>query len=452
MHKSLLDEVSSFLCLVAASLLATPLAHTTHTQSMSDSCYTLISNEDDRDPPTEAELRKILENGKLPDKIDALKQVIVLQLQGERFPTLLMTIIRFVMPIDDRILKKLLLVYWEIVPKTSPDGKLLHELILVCDAYRKDLQHSNEFIRGSTLRFLCKLKQPELIEPLMPAIQECLNHRHSYVRRNAVLAIFTIYKSFEHLIPDAPELIQNFLEGETDPSCKRNAFMMLITVDQNRALDYLVKCIDQVAAFNEILQLVIVELVHKVCRTDVGQRGRFIRLIYNLLNSSSGAVRYEAAKTLLTLSPAPAAVTAAAGCFTDLIVKESDNNIKLIVLDRLVDLKNDPSSERIMQDLVMDFMRVLAAPSLDVRRKTLDLIVDLSSTRNISDIVTFLAKELAKTNSSEEFEKSGEYRQILVRTLHTCGVRFPDTAPIIVPQLMEFLSDSKSMLEIRALI
>ena len=35
------------------------------------------------------------------------------------------------------------------------------------------------------------------------------------VRRNAVLAIFTIYKNFEHLIPDAPELIQNYLEGES---------------------------------------------------------------------------------------------------------------------------------------------------------------------------------------------------------------------------------------------
>ena len=41
------------------------------------------------------------------------------------------------MPIDDKVLKKLLLIYWEVVPKTSPDGKLLHELILVCDAYRK---------------------------------------------------------------------------------------------------------------------------------------------------------------------------------------------------------------------------------------------------------------------------------------------------------------------------
>jgi len=58
----------------------------------------------------------------------------------------------------------------------------------------QDLQHPNEFIRGSTLRFLCKLKEPELLEPLMPAIRACLEHRHSYVRRNAVLAIYTIYR------------------------------------------------------------------------------------------------------------------------------------------------------------------------------------------------------------------------------------------------------------------
>lgn len=80
----------------------------------------------------------------------------------------------------------------------------------------------------------------------MPAIRTCLEHKHSYVRRNAVLAIFTIYRNFEFLIPDAPELIYNFLEVEQDMSCKRNAFMMLLHVDQQRALDYLSSCIDQV--------------------------------------------------------------------------------------------------------------------------------------------------------------------------------------------------------------
>src|SRR3569832_1998329 len=89
-------------------------------------------------------------------------------------------------------------------------------------------------------------KEPELLEPLMPAIRTCLEHRHSYVRRNAVLAVYTIFKNFPFLIPDAPELVYNFLEVELDASCKRNAFIMLIHVDQKRALDYLSGCIDQV--------------------------------------------------------------------------------------------------------------------------------------------------------------------------------------------------------------
>ena len=174
------------------------------------------------------------------------------------------------------MVKKLLLIFWEVVPKTSGDGKLLSEMILVCDAYRKDLQHPNEFIRGSTLRFLCKLKvcrtsylislrsvtmqycfqEPELLEPLMPAIRNCLEHRHSYVRRNAVLAIFTIYKNFDFLIPDAPEVMLSFLETEQDASCQRNAFMMLIHADQDKALEYLSSCIDQVGQFtNPIIPL-----------------------------------------------------------------------------------------------------------------------------------------------------------------------------------------------------
>ena len=47
-----------------------------------------------------------------------------------------MTIIRFVMPNADHTIKKLLLIFWEIVPKNTPDGKLMQEMILVCDAYR----------------------------------------------------------------------------------------------------------------------------------------------------------------------------------------------------------------------------------------------------------------------------------------------------------------------------
>jgi len=87
------------------------------------------------------------------------------------------------------MLKKLLVIYWEIVPKHGPDGKLLPEMILVCNALRNDLNSANEYVRGSMLRFLCKLREPELLEPLIPSIKSGLDHRHNYVRKNATLAI-----------------------------------------------------------------------------------------------------------------------------------------------------------------------------------------------------------------------------------------------------------------------
>lgn len=82
-------------------------------------------------------LLHILEKGDIKTKTEALKKTIQQILNGEKLPTLLMTIIRFVMPIQDHMIKKLLLIFWEVVPKYTPDGKMLHEMILVCDAYRK---------------------------------------------------------------------------------------------------------------------------------------------------------------------------------------------------------------------------------------------------------------------------------------------------------------------------
>ncbi|XP_054731136.1 coatomer subunit beta [Anastrepha obliqua] len=406
-------------------------------------CYTII-NSPDIEVPNEMQLKQDLEKGDTNAKIETLKKVIQMLLNGERLSGLIMTIIRFVLPVQNHQIKKLLLIFWEIVPKTSADGKLLQEMILVCDAYRKDLQHPNEFLRGSTLRFLCKLKEPELLEPLMPAIRACLEHRHSYVRRNAVLAIFTIYKNFDWLVPDGPELIANFLETQQDMSCKRNAFLMLLHADQERALNYLASCIDQVNNFGDILQLVIVELIYKVCHANPSERSRFIRCIYNLLNSSSNAVRYEAAGTLITLSSAPTAIRAAASCYIELIVGDSDNNVKLIVLDRLIAMKENENMEKVMQDLVMDILRVLAAPDIEVRRKTLALAMDLVSSRNIEEMVLVLKKEVSKTHNVEH-EDTGKYRQLLVRTLHSCSIKFPDVAANVIPVLVEFLSDTNEL-------
>jgi vesicle coat complex subunit len=42
-------------------------------------------------------------------------------------------------------------------PKYDEHRKLLPEMILVCNALLKDLHSANEYVRGSMLRFLCKV-------------------------------------------------------------------------------------------------------------------------------------------------------------------------------------------------------------------------------------------------------------------------------------------------------
>lgn len=66
----------------------------------------------------------------------------------------------------------------------------------------------------------------------------------------------------------------------------------------------------QILAINVLnsIKLILWLISSKVCHSNPSQRTRFIRCIYNLLNSNSAAVRYEAAGTLVTLSSAPTAV------------------------------------------------------------------------------------------------------------------------------------------------
>jgi Adaptin N terminal region. len=49
--------------------------------------------------------------------------------------------------------------------------------------------------------------------------------------------------------------------------------------------------------------------------------------------------------------------------------------------------------------------------------------MELVSSRNIEEMVLVLKKEVAKTHNVVEHEDTGKYRQLLVRTLHSCCIK-----------------------------
>ena len=291
---------------------------------------------------------------------------------------------------------------------------------------------------------MCKLNEPEILEPLVPAIKSNLEDRTPFVRRNAVLCVYSVYKSFPDLMPDAPEDVETFLKAESDTSSRRNAFMMLFQVDLDRAVSFLVENEEEAQKFGDSFQLVILELVRKVCRINPQRKSAFSMLVYNMLSSKSPSVVYEAAWTLVSLTGAVAAVRAAATAYTQLLTSStSDNNIKLIVLDRLGQLRS--KHMKVLQELTMDVLRALATPNSDIRSKVLEISMTLLAPKNIDEVVLVLKKELNKTRDVTGIDKTGVYRQQLIKAMHACAERFPTVTVTVIPVLLEFMGEKGAL-------
>lgn len=251
-------------------------------------------------------------------------------------------------------------------------------------------------------------------------------------------ALASVYQHAQHLIPDAPDMLHTFLAGESDTTCKRNAFAALMSISHDKALEYLSGVIDGIPNADELLQLVELEFIRKDAVENQTNKARYLRLIFDLLEANASTVAYEAATSLTALTSNPVAVKAAAGKLIELCIKEADNNVKLIVLDRVDQLRQ--KNEGVLDDLTMEVLRVLSSPDLDVRRKALGIALEMVSGKNVQEIVMLLKKELSKT-VDEQYEKNTEYRQLLIQSIHQCAIKFSEIAESVVDVLMDFVAD-----------
>jgi coatomer subunit beta len=124
-----------------------------------------------------------------------------------------------------------------------------------------------------------------------------------------------------------------FLAAESDATCKRNAFVFLANCAMPKAIEYVAQVHDQIGSLDKLLQIAIIDVIWLHRKNDLTHRSRWIHCIFELLNASSHAVQYKVATTLTSLTQHAATVKAAATTFINLVLKESDNNVKLIVLD-----------------------------------------------------------------------------------------------------------------------
>ncbi|GET88195.1 coatomer beta subunit, putative [Leishmania tarentolae] len=392
------------------------------------------------------EIKKALESGDITARANALMTIIRLHVNGEPQNYLIMSVIRYITPIDDHLIKKLVLYFWEVVDKRDADGKLLSVIILICSFLRNDLLHPNEYVRGLTLRFLCKVNEMELIEPLVSAVVQNLSHKVAYVRRNAVLAVHYIFKKFPKLLPDAPELMESAIRTETDMSTCRNGLDFLAAFAPERAARYLSDFRDShtLSTVDGPFLMSVVEFCRQMIRANPHEKARYVPILFSVLQSKSAAVRYQCATTLLSLSSSPTAIRQATLTYVDIIKVHSDNSVRLIVVEQLNQMRG--SYLHVLQDSLLDILSVLQDGSMTIRERVIELAVELVTRRNAETFMQAMKKELLRTNSVdfevEDASAAMAYRLLIIRAINTALLRHPPSAPSMLPVLIDYLCDT----------
>eukprot|EP00755_Sulcionema_specki_P008976 Sspe_Gene.6134::Locus_2057_Transcript_1_1_Confidence_1.000_Length_2963::g.6134::m.6134/K17301/COPB1, SEC26; coatomer subunit beta len=414
-------------------------------------CTLLVGFE--KQTPTQKELKERLEKGDTATRIQALADMISLTLNGESQQKLIMTVIKHIQPLgttttssekkDNHIhsLKKLVLYFWEVIEKTDASGKLLPELIMLVDFLRRDLEHPNEYVRGATLRFMCRLRERDILEPLAPTVRNCLKHRHCYVRRNAILAISHLYQTLPDCRPDdAEDIIEDFLKTEQDVTAKRNAFLMLYSMAPDRAVEYLRSIMDTdwAQSTSDVFQLALVELLKQLMQSNPNVKSMYVKVIFALLQSKSQAVLFQCASTLLALSSSPTAIKASASTFVSLLNTHSDNNVKLVVVGKLEKIKSQ--FPEILQELAMDLLRCIVGAEMEIQKRVLNLTLELVSSKNVEKVVQFLRKVLLESSSATQKAETA-FRQMVIKFMHQSTIKYKFVAPLLIPVLMDFITE-----------
>ena len=367
------------------------------------------------------EIEQGLMSKNIEEKEKNLRLLITNILNNDSYPEMILTVINYIMPAQSNNvnIKKMLFLYWEIIEKTNEDGSLKEELILVCNNFRNDLISANEYIAGRALKLLGNMMSREIIEPLVSTIlDKNLHHTDNYVRRYAIVCLQKIWETFgDEFQTDFEQKIEVFLMKETDLTSRRNAYQLMFEVNKEKALKMIYESIQDgdIENFGDILQLIIVQMLRKTAKSDQKLAGRAIKYLKYFVDSKFNAVLYEVAISQIQLTNNPDTLRIAMGILQQLLKGNSDNNVKLIILDQLDHIRK--LNPRMLEESFGELIMLLKSDSVDLKMQFLKFLECFLTSRNINKVIGTLQNELIDSFKDKSL-LSQKYQSKLLSIIH----------------------------------
>eukprot|EP00915_Cephaloidophora_sp_WS-2016_P005442 GHVH01007228.1.p1 GENE.GHVH01007228.1~~GHVH01007228.1.p1 ORF type:complete len:956 (+),score=171.80 GHVH01007228.1:78-2945(+) len=380
-------------------------------------------------------------------RLKVLEEMLVWMGEGEteQVSKIVMSVIRFILPSEDNRIKKRLQLFWENCICTNPDGSLKEEMILVCDHIRKDLQSPNEFIRGSTCRMLCNINQMKILEPLLDAIRDNLENRHPYVVRNAIMCVYSILRLDPEAMPGVLDEIEALLHGAADdPSTMRNAFLMILELDPDRAVFYAQDVQNSIADMGDLFQMQYLNLLKKLCESESDKVNDYLSIVANLIEiATSPSVLYEGAMNILDRVRTSSASRVAVKTLIGLLESQGDSNVKQIVINQLTEISNTTDNS-LFDPFLLDMLRIMSVSSYMIRTALTSIIVKMNNHSTKDLILNFTNKEILsvheQTRTSEDDVK---YLGVLLMINSSIYEKFPDCIYSSISLLCTLFKDDK---------
>lgn len=398
---------------------------------------------------TLSSIKDKLEDSNNKKKVVALEHAILHLLNHEDVAPLLMTIIRFVLPSNHHRLKRLVHLFFQIFDFSAPDGTVREESILVCNALCNDLSSPNEYIRGSVLRLISKIRHWTIVQPMIGAILENLKHPEPYVHRNALLCLSKIAERFgTDCVMSAIEDTERLLLGDTSVDVKVQAFNMLRVCEPSLAVQYLLNVEGSLLSFHPRLHLEVLSSFFVLSSFNSQVRSVMMRIAMMLMeNSQDNAVRVEGAQIVCRLKSTPVeARRAAASCLIKILLDEPDLNVKMLVLSMLNALYVRSSTlgdvPNVLENRVMDIVHSLNGWSRQVTLGILSLALRCLTRQNVEELLQSFKKAFIKADDIATYspQQIAEYRILLIKAIHyTCGL-YPERCGIVYDMLLGYLS------------
>ena len=385
----------------------------------------------DQEPLTSyRSILKKISSKDIKEKKEALQTILGSMVNDDHYPSdLMIQAIHNLTIVDDIEIKKLLFLFWEVIEKTNSNGKIKDEFILVCNYLRKDLDSPNEYIVGRTLRLLTKLTMPEILENLKSTVFDNLKHKHAYVRSNALMCVMSFIENFGvDVVPDnLNDQLREIILKDVDTVCRRNAYLVYSKISPMESLNLTQEILEnnEISELGDLFALTIAENLRKLCKTFPQKTSMFIKMLMELSEHKSNSVLFEIGNILLEVSSSPNVVIVAVNILCNLLHVERDNNTLVIILKKLIGIKN--RHKEILQENILTFANLINLNyAVELRKNAFELINDLISRSNITQVFDKFIDVFNQLNSIQENEKTIELKNKMLKCLLINIEKFPE--------------------------